>query len=171
LASTTVGRNKKRREPFSKTDDGVPAPSFDQWVEVLRKHTNTSESFVFRLKRPSRKAVMMATSFYRWKACDFETISASELQVGDAIAYGSGSPKGNLYGVIPIEPKESLTMTPRLVLVQCALPEGANMSSSKTTEISVFWEGGEPLIRVSLGFDPHASILVRKEGRMGQIDR
>jgi hypothetical protein len=113
----------------------------------------------------------MATSFYRWKACDFETISVSELQVGDAIAYGLGGPKGNPYGVIPIESKEGLTMTPSVVLVQCALPEGVNISSSKTTEISVFWEGGTPRIRVSLGFDPHMSMLVRKEGRMGQIDR
>jgi hypothetical protein len=111
----------------------------------------------------------MATSSYRWKARDFETISASELQVGDAIAYGLGGPKGNPYGVIPIESKESLTMTSRVVLVQCALPEGANISSNRTREISVFWEGGTPRIRVSLWFDPHMSILVRK--REGQIDR
>ena len=100
---------------------------------------------------------MAPPPFYTYRERDFVSISASELERDDEIAYGFG---GDLkYGVIQLD---SVTKVRGAgILLQYVLPAGALAESSATTKIRVYWNGSVPEIHISqdMKFNDHIMIL------------
>lgn len=94
--------------------------------------------------------------FYKWGERDLQNIPAREARKGDEIALCGSNMK---YGCIPIT---DVTVSSE-VLLEYTLPAGAFLSSSKQTEISVFWEGNKPLILVFQCFQLNERLVIRKK--------
>ncbi len=94
--------------------------------------------------------------FYKWGERDLKKIPAREARKGDEIAlYGSNTK----YGFVPID---EVTVYDD-VLLEYILPIGAFLSSDEHTEISIFWEGNNPLIQIFQRFPLNERIAIRKK--------